>query len=184
MPVFRLFISLFINFRASTRYVWATYFFWGCGCDSTDVLKKDHKWPQRNPFCLTSPPSANTTSQWCEGRCSLRLSTQPAAVHHSAWSLVKRVSLRGPLAGPLCRWTCYHRWIARGMCQEALDFERSNGGERAESKCRKDKYHHLWYGPGPPAEFMRVSMRRLSHWCGQHLLQRLQALGAQEMQWT
>ena len=25
------------------------------------------------------------------------------------------------------------------MCQRALDLERSNGGERAESKCRKDK---------------------------------------------
>ena len=34
---------------------------------------------------------------------------------------------------PLCRF-------ARGMCQEALDLERSNGGERAESKCRKDEY--------------------------------------------
>ena len=31
------------------------------------------------------------------------------------------------------------------MCQEALDLERSNGGERAESKCRKDKDHDLWY---------------------------------------
>ena len=39
---------------------------------------------------------------------------------------------------------------------------------------------------GPPAEFRRVSMRRLSHWSGQqqHLLQWLQALGAQEMQWA
>ena len=24
------------------------------------------------------------------------------------------------------------------MCQEALDLERSNGGDRTESKCRKD----------------------------------------------
>ena len=40
--------------------------------------------------------------------------------------------------------------------------------------------------PGPPAEFKRVSMHCLSHWSGQqqHLLQRLQALGAQEMQWA
>ena len=40
--------------------------------------------------------------------------------------------------------------------------------------------------PGPPAEFKRVSMQCLSHWSGQqqHLLQRLQALGAQEMQWA
>ena len=64
--------------------------------------------------------------------------------------------------------------------------ERSNGEERTESKCRKDKDHDLWYGTGPPAEFRRVSMRRLSHWSGQqqHLLQWLQALGAQEMQWA
>ena len=37
------------------------------------------------------------------------------------------------------------------MCQEALDLERSNRGERAESKCKKDS--DLWYRPGPPAEF-------------------------------
>ena len=72
------------------------------------------------------------------------------------------------------------------MCQEALDLERSNGGERTESKCRKDKDHGLWNRPGPPAEFRQVSMRSLSHWSGQqqHLLQWLQALGAQEMQWA
>ena len=48
------------------------------------------------------------------------------------------------------------------------------------------KNHDLGYGTGPPAEFRRVSMRRLSHWSGQqqHLLQWLQALGAQEMQWA
>ena len=59
--------------------------------------------------------------------------------------------------------------------QKALDLERSNGGERAESKCRKDKGHDLWYGTGSPAEFRRVPMRCLSHWRGQqqHLLQRL-----------
>ena len=33
------------------------------------------------------------------------------------------------------------------MCQEALDLERSNGGERTESKCRKED-HDLWYEPG------------------------------------
>ena len=38
-------------------------------------------------------------------------------------------------------------------CQEALDLERSNGEERTESKCRKDKGHDLRYGTGPPAEF-------------------------------
>ena len=53
-----------------------------------------------------------------------------------------------------------------------------------ESKCRKDKYHDLRYGSGPPAEFRWVSMLRLSHWSGQHLLQWLQALGAQEIQWA
>ena len=71
------------------------------------------------------------------------------------------------------------------MCQEALDLERSNE-ERAESKCRKDKDHDLWYGPGPPAEFRQVSMCHLLHWSGQqqYLLQWLQAMGAQEMQWA
>ena len=64
--------------------------------------------------------------------------------------------------------------------------ERSNGEERTESKCRKDKDYDLRYRTGPPAEFRRVSMYRLSHWSGQqqHLLQWLQALGAQEMQWA
>ena len=55
-----------------------------------------------------------------------------------------------------------------------------------ESKCRKDEEHDLQYGPWPPAEFRWASMRHLSHWSGQqqHLLQWLQALGAQEMQWA
>ena len=67
-----------------------------------------------------------------------------------------------------------------------LTCERSNGGERTESKCKKDKDHDLWYGPGSPAELSRVYMSRLSLWSGQqqHLLQWLQALGAQEMQWA
>ena len=69
------------------------------------------------------------------------------------------------------------------MCQEVLDLERSNGGGRTESKCRQDEDPDLWYGPGPSAELRRVSVCCLSHWSGQqHLLQRLQALGAQEMQ--
>ena len=70
------------------------------------------------------------------------------------------------------------------MCQEVLDLERSNGVERTESKCSKDEDHDLWYRLGPPAEFRRVSMHRLSHWSGQQqqLLQWLQTLGAQEMQ--
>ena len=72
------------------------------------------------------------------------------------------------------------------MCQEALDMERSNGEERTESKCRKDKDYDLRYRTGPPAEFRRVSMRHLPHWSGQqqHLLQWPQALVAQEMQWA
>ena len=69
------------------------------------------------------------------------------------------------------------------MCQEAFDLERSNGEERTVSKCRQDKDHDLRYGTGPPAEFRRVSMRRLSHWSRQqqHLLQWLQALSAHEI---
>ena len=62
--------------------------------------------------------------------------------------------------------------------------ERSNGEERTESKCRKDKDYDLRYGTGPHAEFRRVSMRCLSHWSEQqqHLLKWLQALGEQQMQ--
>ena len=29
--------------------------------------------------------------------------------------------------------------------------------EKGQSKCRKDEDHDLWYGPGPPAVFRRVS---------------------------
>ena len=45
---------------------------------------------------------------------------------------------------------------------------------------------YLRFRPGVPAEFRRVSMRHLSHWSGQpqHLLQWLQVLGTQEMQWA
>ena len=69
------------------------------------------------------------------------------------------------------------------MCPEDLDLEKSNGGEKTKSKCRKHKDHDLWYGTGPPAEFRRV-IRHLSYWNGQQIqhLQRLQALGAQDMQ--
>ena len=121
-----------------------------------------------------------------EGCCSPRISTQRTALHHCAWSLIMRVPLWGPLGRPLCWWPCYHCWITWGMCQEAPDMERSIGEERTESKCRKDKDHDLRYRIGPSAEFRIVSMRRLSHWSGQHLhlLQWLQALGAQEMQWA
>ena len=121
---------------------------------------------------------------WIEGWCSPRISAQPTALHHYHES--SALGSPGRTSMPLCRWPWYHRWIAWGMCQEALDLERSNGEERTESKCRKDKAHDLRYGTGPPAEFRRVSMRRLSHWSGQqqHLLQWLQALCAQEMQWA
>ena len=86
----------------------------------------------------------------------------------------------------ICWWPCYHCWLTWGMCQESLDLEKSNGGERAESKCRKGQSHDLWYRSGPPAEFRWVPMCCLSHWSRQqqHLLQWLQALGAQEMQWA
>ena len=70
MPVIS-FICLFNYFHASTRYVWAIYFFWGCGCGSTDVLKKDIKWPQRNSFCITLPPSASTAPPLWNSSCSL-----------------------------------------------------------------------------------------------------------------
>ena len=43
--------------------------------------------------------------------------------------------------------------IPQGMCQKALDLERSIGGERTESKCRKDEDYDLWYGPRPSTEF-------------------------------
>ena len=58
--------------------------------------------------------------------------------------------------------------------------------KKGQSKCRKDKDYDLRYRTGPPAEFRQVSMRCLSHWSGQqqYLLQWLQALGAQEMQWA
>ena len=74
---------------------------------------------------------------WSEGRCSPRLSTQPASLHHCAWSFITRVPLWGPLGGPLCQWPCYHCRIARGMCQKALDLERSNGKERTEMQERR-----------------------------------------------
>ena len=121
-----------------------------------------------------------------EGYSEELVFNKASVLHHCAWSLVTRVPLWGPMGGPLCPWPCYHHWITQGICQEALVLERSNGGERTESKCRKDEDHTLWCGPGPLAEFRRVSMCHLSHWSGQqqHLLQWLQALGAQEMQQT
>ena len=33
--------------------------------------------------------------------------------------------------------------LLRGMCQEALDMERSHGEEGVEGECRKDKGHDL-----------------------------------------
>ena len=68
----------------------------------------------------------------------------------------------------------------RGMCQEALDMEKSHGEEGVEGECRKDKGHDLWYWPGPFAEFRRIPMRCLSYRSRQqqHLQQWLQTLGA------
>ena len=70
--------------------------------------------------------------------------------------------------------------VIRGMCQEALDMERSHGEEGAEGKCRKDKGHDLWYRPGPLAEFRRIPMRCLLYRSRQqqHLLPWLQTLCA------
>ena len=67
-----------------------------------------------------------------------------------------------------------------GMCQEALDMERSHGEEGIEGECRKDKGHDLWYRPGPLAKFRRIPMRCLSYRSRQqqHLLQWLQTSGA------
>ena len=97
---------------------------------------------------------------WSEGRCSSRHDTQPYTLHYSAWSLVMRVPMI------LLSSLNHSRNVSGGFW-----LKRSNGGERTKSICRKDKDHDLWYGPGPPAE-------------QQHLLQGLQALGAQEMQWA
>ena len=79
---------------------------------------------------------------------------------HCAWSLITWVPLWGPLGIPLCQLPCYHRWITWGMCQEALDLERSHGEERTESKCRKDKDHDLrdWTSCRVQASFHALSV--------------------------
>ena len=119
-------------------------------------------------------------SIWSEGRYSPRLGTQLAALHHCAWSLVMRVPLWGPLGGPLCWWPCYHRWIALGMCQEALNLERSNGGERTEN-AGKSKIM-ICVRAWTSCSVQTSSICHLLHWSGQqHLLQWLQV---QEMQWA
>ena len=84
--------------------------------------------------------------QWrvrSDGWCSPRISTQPAALHHCAWSLITRVPLWGPLGGPLCRWPCYHRWIAWGMCQEALDLERKKQWRRKDWEEMQERQRSL-----------------------------------------
>ena len=120
---------------------------------------------------------------WSEGQYSPRLGTQPAALNLCAWSLVTWVPLWDSLGGPLCQWPCYHRWIASGNEAGGSWFGKKQWRRKG---CRKDKDHDLWYGSGPPAEFRWLFMPRLLHWSGQqqHLLQQLQALGAQEMQWA
>ena len=113
---------------------------------------------------------------WNEGWCSPKISTQLAALHHCAWSLITWVPLWGPLGGPLCRWPCYRNNIIAESLEECvrrlLTWKEAMEKKRTESKCRKDKDHDLRYGTGPPAEFRRVSMRRLLDWSGkqQHLL--------------
>ena len=52
--------------------------------------------------------------------------------------------------------------LTEGICQEALDIERSNGDEGVEGKYRKDKGLNLQYRPGPPANFRKLSMHCLS----------------------
>ena len=76
---------------------------------------------------------------WSEGPCSPRISIQPTALHYCAWSLVTRVQLWGHLRRPLCRWLYYHCWIAQGMCQEALDSERSNRRDRIKQMQERKK---------------------------------------------
>ena len=39
---------------------------------------------------------------------------------------------------------CHYCRLPRGLCQEALNMERSHKEEKVESKCRKDKAHDLW----------------------------------------
>ena len=125
-----------------------------------------------------SMPSNNIV--WGEGRGPSGIRTQSLALHHCAGGLVTWVSGWCSLGGPICRWSCHHCWLPRGMCQEALDMERSHGEEGIEGECRKDKSHDLWYRPGPLAEFRRIPMRCLSYRSRQqqHLLQWLQTLGA------
>ena len=57
---------------------------------------------------------------------------------------------------------------------------------RRKDRVNAGKTKIMRYGTGPPAEFRQVSMRHLSHWSEQqhHLLQWLETLGAQEMQWA
>ena len=80
----------------------------------------------------------------------------------------------------LCKFCSGVPFTTGGMCQEALDIERSHGEEGVEGKRRKDKDFDLWYKPGPLAEFRRIPMHCLSHRSRQqqHLLQWLQILSA------
>ena len=50
----------------------------------------------------------------------------------------------------------------------------------------RDNMFNVYLSVKVSADFRQISMGHLSHWSGQqpHLLQRLQALGAQEMQWA
>ena len=90
---------------------------------------------------------------WSESWCSPRISTQLAALPSLCLKPYHLFRSGVPWEDLYELWPCYHRWIAWGMCKEALDLERSNGEKRTESKWWKDIDHDLRYGPGPPAEF-------------------------------
>ena len=66
------------------------------------------------------------------------------------------------------------------MCQETLDLEMKEKGLRVNAG--KTKLMICGMGLG----LLQSSGEFLSHWSGQqqHLLQRLQAMGAQKMQWA
>ena len=82
-----------------------------------------------------------------------------------------RVLLWGPLGRPQCWWPCYHRWISGGSWHGKKQWRRKNW-----------KTKIMICGTG--LDLLQSSGK--SHWSGhqQHLLQWLQALGAQEMQWA
>ena len=71
---------------------------------------------------------------WSEGRCSPSSVLSPLLFIIVLETLSREFRSGFPWEDLLCWWPCYHRSISQGMCQEALDLERSIGGERTESK--------------------------------------------------